>query len=73
MQQTNNYKNNVFQERLIRNTERQKEVYLKNVVAEEHMELLITVVDAELLEAVGGEVFETKDVQNTDEQGLLFT
>ena len=73
MQQTNNYKNNVFQERLLRNTEREKEVYLKNVVVEEHMQLLITVVDAELLEAVGGEVFETKDVQNTDKQGLLFT
>ena len=40
-------------------------------MVEEHVELLVGVVDAELLEAVGREVLEPEDVEDTDEHGQV--
>lgn len=34
------------------------------------LQLLVCIVDAELLEAVGGKVFEAKNVQDADGQAL---
>lgn len=41
-------------------------------MVEELVELLVGVVDAELLERVGLEVFEAEDVQDADERGDVF-
>ena len=41
----------------------------EDVMVEELVELLVGVVDAELLERVGLEVFEAEDVQDADERG----
>lgn len=38
----------------------------KNVLVEVILKLLVGVVDAELLEAVGREVFEAEDIEHTD-------
>ena len=40
---------------------------------EELVELLVRVVDAELLEGIRLEVFEPKNVQNTDELGAVLS
>ena len=41
-------------------------------MVEELVELLVGVVDAELLERVGLEVFEAEDVENADERSDIF-
>ena len=45
----------------------------EDVVIEELVELLVRVVDAELLEGISLEVFEPKNVQNTDELGAVLS
>ena len=47
--------------------------YLKNVMIEEHVKLLVGVVDAELLEAVATKVLEAKNIQDADKRCLLVT
>ena len=41
-------------------------LHLENVLDEELLQVLVGVVDAELLERVGSEVFEAEDVENAD-------
>ena len=45
--------------------------YFEDVVIEEHVQFFVGVVDAQLLEGVRVEVFETEDVQDTDEFCLV--
>jgi hypothetical protein len=45
--------------------------YFEDVVIEEHVKFFVGVVDAQLLEGVRVEVFETEDVQDTDEFCLV--
>ena len=45
--------------------------YLEHIVVKEHVQLLVRIVDAQLLEAVGLKVFEPEDVQDADKLSLL--
>ena len=47
--------------------------YLENVMIEEHVQLLVGVVDAELLKAVAVKVLEAKNIEDADKHCLLFT
>ena len=46
-------------------------LHLENVLDEELLQVLVGVVDAELLERVGSEVFEAEDVEHAD-RALIF-